>query len=359
MAVRPRGNSYQVDVKLGPTRYRETFKTRAEAEAWELEARAAHKLGKPIPRPRGTRDRRASIQTIQDLFERVDKKRWSGNPDCKSGDKGSADNALRFVRWVGPKCPVADALNEEKVEEFIEHREDEYGNSGSTINRYVAAISALKKEALKLKLIEDFDLPKRPEGNCRIRFFTEDEERLMFTVIRQWGYDDHLDLFTFLIDTGVRPGEAQKLRWEDVVGRSIILEKDITKNSTQRVLTATSRVMEALKRMKAKYQDAPGPFTWAKPRLRSTRTLWNRLRGHFDWMGKDTVIYTFRHTCASRLVQRGVDLYRVQIWMGHKSIQMTQRYAKFAPKHLAELADVLEPPEPPRPQLQVVGGTEV
>jgi hypothetical protein len=40
-------------------------------------------------------------------------------------------------------------------------------------------------------------------------------------------------------------------------------------------------------------------------------------------------------------VQRGVDLYRVQIWMGHKGPQMTQRYAKFAPKQLAELAEVL------------------
>jgi hypothetical protein len=27
--------------------------------------------------------------------------------------------------------------------------------------------------------------------------------------------------------------------------------------------------------------------------------------------------------------------------MGHKTIQMTQRYAKFAPKQLGELADVL------------------
>lgn len=93
-------------------------------------------------------------------------------------------------------------------------------------------------------------------------------------------------------------------------------------------------------------------------RATKVQTLWNRLRGHFDWMGKDTVIYTFRRTCASRLVQRGVDLYRVQIWMGHKSIQMAQRYAKFAPKHLAELADVLEQPSP-RPALKVVAEKEV
>lgn len=66
----------------------------------------------------------------------------------------------------------------------------------------------------------------------------------------------------------------------------------------------------------------------------------------------DTVIYTFRHTCASRLVQRGVDLCRVQIWMRHKSLQRTQRYAKFAPRQLAELADVLALPS--KPSLKLV-----
>jgi site-specific recombinase XerD len=58
-------------------------------------------------------------------------------------------------------------------------------------------------------------------------------------------------------------------------------------------------------------------------------------------MDEDYFIYTFRHTCASRLVQRGIDLYRVQIWLGHSVPQMTQRYAKFAPDQLSELAAVL------------------
>ncbi len=43
------------------------------------------------------------------------------------------------------------------------------------------------------------------------------------------------------------------------------------------------------------------------------------------------------HTCASRLVQRGVPLKVVQEWMGHKAINMTMRYAHLAPANLLAL----------------------
>lgn len=44
------GKGYMARVKLGETRYyRGRFATETEAEAWVLQARAAHKLGHPIP----------------------------------------------------------------------------------------------------------------------------------------------------------------------------------------------------------------------------------------------------------------------------------------------------------------------
>lgn len=41
-----------------------------------------------------------------------------------------------------------------------------------------------------------------------------------------------------------------------------------------------------------------------------------------------------RHTFASWLVQKGVSLYEVQRLLGHKTGQMTQRYAHLAPDNL-------------------------
>ena len=46
--------------------------------------------------------------------------------------------------------------------------------------------------------------------------------------------------------------------------------------------------------------------------------------------------HDLRHTLATRLAQAGVDLYKVQRLLGHKSPTMTQRYAHHSPESLRE-----------------------
>ena len=340
MAVRQRGRGWQADFKLpGWPRVRETFETEAEAQAYELEARAAHALGKPCPKPGAGQVKNAKITTITDLVGHCRKVHWKSK---KSGEH-LVKNAVLFAEWVGPKVPVAEALTLEKVHEYVEYRTDIKNNSSATINRHLSAIGVLVRYAAELELIpKAIKMPWQEEGVGRLRFFSEEEEEAMLAVLTLWGYHDYRDLFIFLVDTGFRLGEAEKLLWTDIRGRSITVEGAISKNSSTRTVTATKRVMEALDRMRERYQNLPGPFAWLdRQRLRA---VWDRLRSHFPWMGDDTVVHTFRHTCASRLVQRGVDLMRVKTWMGHKTMTTTLRYAHLAPKHLEELADVLERP---------------
>jgi integrase len=355
--IYPRGKSFLVKKRFPGVqdRVHATFTTEAEAEAFILACELAIRTGKPLPTPDVGTTKTAKVMTVQDLYDRVDNKRWTGNPKSKSRGGSSVHNAKRYVQWVGPKVPVAEALTEDKIAEFVEWREDEFQNSGSTINRYTAAISALCKEAVKLKLIDmKPDMPKRDEGQCRIRFFTREEEKLIQQTVRQWSYDEVADWFAFLCDTGCRSGETFKLEWGDIIEIEVKLpdgkvkkiihihmDRNNTKNSTERTLTATPRVAEMLRRMRRTHSHQRGPWQHMGAKQRTVRTLWARLRGHFAWMDDQTVVYTFRHTCASWLVQKGIDLYRVQIWMGHKSMAMTQRYAKFAPKQLGELADAL------------------
>ena len=53
------------------------------------------------------------------------------------------------------------------------------------------------------------------------------------------------------------------------------------------------------------------------------------------------VIHMLRHTGCTRLIEAGVDLRSVMEWMGHSSLDITQRYAHFVPARLDDAADKL------------------
>jgi integrase len=56
----------------------------------------------------------------------------------------------------------------------------------------------------------------------------------------------------------------------------------------------------------------------------------------------DFHFHDLRHTFATRIVQAGVDLYKVQRLLGHKSPIMTQRYAHHFPESLRDGVEILD-----------------
>ena len=75
------------------------------------------------------------------------------------------------------------------------------------------------------------------------------------------------------------------------------------------------------------------------------------LKGYKHWFSpavktaglKGFTWYCLRHTFASRLAMKGVDLRTVAELMGHKTIQMTMRYAHLAPAHNLAAVGTLVP----------------
>jgi site-specific recombinase XerD len=56
--------------------------------------------------------------------------------------------------------------------------------------------------------------------------------------------------------------------------------------------------------------------------------------------------HDLRHTFATRLVQQGVDIYKVSKLLGHKDISTTQRYAHHYPESLRDGVEVLDSLKP-------------
>lgn len=139
-------------------------------------------------------------------------------------------------------------------------------------------------------------------------------------------------------------GESLALTWGAVDFSRWTLMVLRSKNGELRTIPLNRTVLELLgKRMKIRPASTEHVFRSEArtqldgPNLRRAFRLILKKSGLADFHFHD-----LRHTFATRMVQAGVDLYKVQRLLGHKSPQMTQRYAHHNPESLRDGVDALE-----------------
>jgi len=174
----------------------------------------------------------------------------------------------------------------------------------------------------------------------RDRWLTADEEGRLLSASPSWLQE----LITFALNTGMRRGEILGLKWQDVdLARGVLVIMK-SKNKEHRTIPLNARVFELLvekQSRRVKSQDLV--FTTSSDTMRNERNL---TRGFYVALEKSGVenltFHDLRHTFATRLVHAGVDLYKVQRLLGHKSPVMTQRYAHHSPESLRDGVAVLD-----------------
>jgi len=323
MPVRQRGNSWQVDVRKRGIRFRHTYKTEDQANVMLAKVEDAISLGKALPNPEDCNDGKS--MTIATLLRKAGEKYWS---DTK---KSNLSIIEEVINHVGENVPLS-ALNLEMLDDLINFWKNK-GNSNGTINRKLSVISKSATFASDrgwLAHKPKFEWLK--EGKGRMRFVTPEEEADMYRVLTQMGYFQERDIFMFLVDTGMRVGELNNLRFSDLIGNKLPIWE--TKADHPRTVVLTKRAKDIF----VKYK---GHLSIPYPRLISH---WNHMKCAMGLQHDEQFIpHCLRHTCASRLVQRGVSLLVVQQWLGHKTIAMTMRYSHLCPTNLEEAVKVLEP----------------
>ncbi|MGB3537562.1 MAG: site-specific integrase [Mesorhizobium sp.] len=212
------------------------------------------------------------------------------------------------------------------------------GNSVATINRKTMALSKLLRYALKsgdLTAVPEFRQEEEPEE--RFRFLTAEEEYFLFDRIGQ--RDRHYQQLSIaLVDTGAKIGELIDLDWEDISLDERLVRLSKGHAHYDRTIPITDRVKNVLAPME---RTQPGPFSSIEQY--KYRAVWNEAKGEVGLGDEAGIVpYILRHTCASRLVIGGVDLRRVQLWLGHRTLRMTLKYDYLSTNDLSIGVSVLQ-----------------
>ena len=171
------------------------------------------------------------------------------------------------------------------------------------------------------------------EDNRRLRHLTSEEIEKLIENCTEYLKP----IVITAIHTGMRKGEILKLKWKNIDFEQQLISVTETKSGRPREIPMNNFLTETLKSVKFM-----GEYVFC----RSDGTRFQNIRKSFETAVekanlKDCTFHTLRHTFASLLVMGGVDLTTVKELMGHKSIEMTLRYAHLAPDHKRFAVEVL------------------
>lgn len=198
------------------------------------------------------------------------------------------------------------------------------------------------------------------------RFKKSDDERLkrmdIWTIGQFNTFMDALpDLikykafFRVLFFTGLRKNEALSLTWNDFNGSSLHVWRQWqdekwstlkTKNS-QRDITLDNVTIDYLNQLRSEQQQdeyfASDWFIFNGPKQMGTTSIDVVKQKAIDKAGLPYIrIHDFRHSHASYLISKGVNMYTVSRRLGHSSIQMTiDRYTHLMPDAQDEVVDAI------------------
>ena len=310
----------QLFVKPFP-RTQQSFATKAEAITWRanLKAELVKQRQEGNPRPE------LATLTLAGLNAEYLK-----DPETKV--LASFNDRERHLKWWSVKYGTVKVLDfgvmqgREARDALLPKME------AASVNRMLASQRAAWNWGRAAGLVaKDRAWPPRlmlSEPRARVRFLDDEELKRVLEAARAHSPVLYAAV-TVALACGCRAGEMMRLEWKDIdFGRSTVTFLE-TKNGSARSVHLPSIAAEALKALKSgAVVSVKHVFTNRYGKPLTTQGLdrqWRLVR--IAAKLKDFRWHDLRHSCASYLVQHGASLVEAGHVLGHKSVQVTAKYA--------------------------------
>jgi len=227
-------------------------------------------------------------------------------------------------------CDIRD-IKDEDLENFYSSLSR--GLALSTRKHIFATLHIMLKKARKNKDIHIMPIfPKIIVPEPQTRWISEETQDSILQCIP----DNHKPIFLFMMQQGVRPGEARALHWEDInwVEKTVEIHRTFagsiclkrTKTKINRILPISDSAFNMLSSLKATSEFV---FITVLGTPYTEGTVLNHIwAGAIKKSGREYVcLYEgTRHSFLSQAANAGVDAFQLQRFAGHTNSKTTERY---------------------------------
>ncbi len=237
---------------------------------------------------------------------------------------------LEFFKQSGAQR--LSAIGNEHISAFVEHEQDR-GLAPVSVDSRLKGLYAflnflVERDVISANVIKRKLRIRVPEALPRA--IDPEDIRQLLDIIKK--VRDRALILT-LLRTGMRIGELLSTRVQDLnLSQQWVQIFEAEKNRVGRVIYLSTDASGALKKwMKTrKYQSkfifygyGAGPLSYE-----AVRAMFKRYIDKAHLAHKGYTLHCLRHTYASELLNAGMPLQCLQELLGHKSIEMTRRYAR-------------------------------
>lgn len=240
-----------------------------------------------------------------------------------------------------------DQLTEDDLRDYFLYLQNERKLSQRSCQAHLSGIKFLYTFTLKREWPVFNLLRPKPEKKMPVVLSVEEVGQILGSVRRP----HYRACLNTIYACGLRVGEAARLRVSEIDSTRMQLHINQGKGNKDRRVPLTDHTLQELRTFWTTHRNP----VWLFPRLLhrkvdplaktpiSTRSIERAFKAALrdSEITKDATVHTLRHSWATHLLESGVSLRLIQIWLGHSSIRSTARYTHLTQTLEANAADQL------------------
>jgi integrase len=323
-----------------------SFKKKDDGKKWATSIEGKLDAGESVP---NSEARKRTLSDAIDQYLRVTLPR--------AKHRKSADEQTRLLTWwkeeLGSRALVGlspSVVAEARDKLAARHSRAGKPVTGSTVNRYLTALSAVLRVTVK----EYGWLQKNPvpsvsrleDSKGRERFLSESERAALLKACAASPLPTLLPMVQLALATGARKGELFALQWAGVdLDRRSVRFLD-TKNGDSRTVPLAQTAVATLTAWRTG-KNASGETAGSNVRL-PVGAVFPTSVNTFDkaWQAARSEagianfrFHDLRHSAASYLAMSGASLMDIAAILGHKTLAMVKRYSHLSEQHTTAAVD--------------------
>lgn len=248
----------------------------------------------------------------------------------------------QFLHIIGRK--PANEFTVDRIKDYLQYCYEQLRLSENTLHSRINALKFYYEQVLgREKFFWDVPRPKKPYILPKV--LAEDEVGKLFNAVTNLK---HKAMLFTAYRAGLRVSEIVNLKLKDIDSGRMQIFIERAKGKKDRYAGLSIILLDVLRSYLRSCKPMPRKFLFENPALpgepysiRSVQAVFHKARVKAG-INKKVSFHSLRHSFATHMLEKGVDIRYIKDLLGHFSIKTTERYLHVKKETLVALPNVLD-----------------